>query len=54
MLPLSFSTEELDLLYELARPIAQSRRPEFLQAVAAEIEVNGHTNGAGVGPGVVH
>ena len=53
-MPLSFSTEELDLLHELARPIDQHRRPEFLQMVAAELEASGHANGDGVGVGLVH
>jgi hypothetical protein len=48
-MPLAFTDEELDLLHELARPIAQGRRSEFLSAVAAELESNGHRDGVGVG-----
>lgn len=36
-MPLSFSTEELHMLLELAEPIAYGRRNEFLAAVAQEL-----------------
>jgi hypothetical protein len=39
-MPLAFTDEELELLSELARPISQSRRSEFLAAVAGEFESN--------------
>jgi hypothetical protein len=47
-MPLAFTDEELDLLHELARPISQSRRSEFLAAVAAELQTNGHAGGVGL------
>ena len=50
----TFPTRKRTCCSQLAQPIDQRRRTEFLQAVAAEIEANGHTNGAGVGPGLVH
>jgi hypothetical protein len=36
-MPLSFTTEELHMLLELAEPIAYGRRNEFLAAVAKEL-----------------
>ena len=47
-MPLSFSAEEMDLLLELSQPIDQRLRPEFLAAVAAELEASGQGGGAGV------
>jgi len=41
MPPLSLSTEEMDLLLALAAPIDHQRRPEFLAAVAQELEARG-------------
>jgi hypothetical protein len=38
MPPLSFSTEELDLLLALAAPIDQRQRDQFLHEVAAELD----------------
>jgi hypothetical protein len=35
--PLSLSNEEVDLLHQLAAPIAYGRREEFLQAVAGAL-----------------
>jgi hypothetical protein len=52
-MPLSLSTEEMDALLELARPIDQKQRAAFLAAVAAELEANNGPAGA-VGIGSVH
>ena len=52
MPPLHFSDEEKDLVLELAAPIDQRVRTEFLTAVAAELEANGQ--GGAVGIGSVH
>ena len=41
--------EALDLLAALAAPLEQERRPAFLAAVEAELEV-----AAAIGPGLVH
>ena len=49
-MPLSLSTEEMDLLLELAQPIDYQHRAAFLAAVTAEIEASGQAGG----PGVVH
>ena len=38
-MPLSLSTEEMDLLLSLAAPIDHALRPQFLQEVAQELEV---------------
>jgi hypothetical protein len=38
-MPLALTTEEMDLLLSLAGPIDQALRPQFLQEVAAELEV---------------
>ena len=40
-MPLSLSTEEMDLLLSLAVPIEQHLRTERLTAVAAELEATG-------------
>ena len=49
-MPLSLTTEEMDLLLTLAAPIDQRQRDQFLQEVAAELESSGQAGG----PGVVH
>lgn len=54
MPPLSLSSEELDLLLELARPIDQNQRSDFLAAVAAELEAEALRTGGVHGPGVAH
>ena len=48
-MPLSLSTEEMDLLLSLAVPIEQHLRTEFLTAVAAELEANGQAGAVGIG-----
>jgi hypothetical protein len=48
-MPLSLSTEEMDLLLTLAAPIDQRLRTEFLTTVAAELEANGQTGAVGIG-----
>jgi hypothetical protein len=48
-MPLILSAEEQSLLLELAAPIEQRRRDQFMDAVTAELE-----NAAAVGPGAVH
>ena len=48
-MPLSLSTEEMDLLLSLAVPIEQRLRTEFLTAVAAELEANGQAGAVGIG-----
>jgi hypothetical protein len=53
-MPIAFSDEEKDLLLELARPINQSQRSEFLAAVAAELEAEAGRTGVVHGPGVAH
>jgi hypothetical protein len=52
--PLSLSNEELDLSLELAQPIDQRRREQFLHEVATELEAAAEQTGIGPGPGVVH
>jgi hypothetical protein len=47
--PLHFSDEEKDLLLMLAQPIHQRLRPDFLAAVAAELEANGQPGAVGIG-----
>jgi hypothetical protein len=49
-MPLSLSDEEKDLLLALAQPIDQRLRPEFLAAVAQELEAAAAPTG--VGPGL--
>ena len=49
-MPLSLTTEEMDLLLTLAAPIDQRQRDQFLQEVAAELEASGQAGG----PGAVH
>jgi hypothetical protein len=53
-MPLSLSTEEMDLLLTLAAPIDQRLRTEFLTAVAAELEAASAQTGVGPGLGGVH
>jgi hypothetical protein len=53
-MPLSLSTEELDLLLALAQPIEQRERERFLREVAQELEAASAQTGIGPGPGVVH
>lgn len=53
-MPLSLSTEELDLLLALAAPIDHRQREQFLQEVAQELEAAAERTGIGPGPGVVH
>ena len=48
-MPLSLTPDEQSLLLELAAPVEQRRRDQFLSAVIAELE-----NAAAVGPGAVH
>jgi hypothetical protein len=48
-MPLSLSTEEMDLLLTLAAPLDQRLRTEFLTAVAAELETNGQSGAVGIG-----
>jgi hypothetical protein len=48
-MPLILSAEEQSLLLELAAPIEQRCRDQFMSAVAAELK-----NAAAVGPGAVH
>ena len=53
-MPLSFSTEEIDLLLELARPIDPRQRNRLLREVAAALEAATQRTGTGPGPGGVH
>ena len=48
-MPLSLSTEEMDLLLALAAPIDQRQRDQFLHEVAAELEANGQAGAVGIG-----
>ena len=52
--PLPLSDEEMDVLLELARPIDQRQRDQFLHEVAAELEAAAVQTGIGPGPGQVH
>jgi hypothetical protein len=49
MTPLALSDEEMDVLHQLAAPIAWGRRQEFLDQVAAALAACPHS-----GPGAVH
>lgn len=51
-MPLSLSTEELDLLLTLAGPIDHQLRPQFLQEVAQELEAK--RQAGEIGEGSVH
>jgi hypothetical protein len=53
-MPLSFSTEEIDLLLELTRPIELRQRDQFLREVTAALEAAAERTGAGPGPGGLH
>jgi hypothetical protein len=48
-MPLSLSTEEMDLLLSLAAPIDQRLRAEFLTAVAQELEADEQAGAVGIG-----
>jgi hypothetical protein len=48
-MPLSLAPDTMDLLNALAAPIDANRRPEFLSAVAHELE-----NASAIGPGSAH
>jgi hypothetical protein len=48
-MPLSLTTEEKDLLLELAAPIDQKQRSAFVAAVAAELEASGQAGAVGIG-----
>ena len=48
-MPLNLAPDAMDLLLTLAAPIDANRRPEFLQAVAHELE-----NASAIGPGSAH
>jgi hypothetical protein len=51
-MPLSLTTEEMDLLLALAAPIDQRQRDQFLHEVAAELEVK--RQAGEIGEGSVH
>ena len=53
-MPLSLTTEELDLLLALAAPIDHRQRDQFLREVAAEVEAASAQTGVGPGLGVLH
>jgi hypothetical protein len=48
-MPLTLSPDALQTLNDLATPIDDARRPEFMQAVAHELE-----NASAIGPGSAH
>jgi hypothetical protein len=48
-MPLSLAPDTMDLQNALAAPIDANRRPEFLSAVAHELE-----NASAIGPGSAH
>jgi hypothetical protein len=48
-MPLHFSDEEKNLLLELAQPIDQRQRNQFLLEVTAELEANGQAGAVGIG-----
>jgi hypothetical protein len=48
-MPLMLSPDALQTLNDLATPIDNARRPQFMQAVAHELE-----NAAAIGPGSAH
>ena len=50
MTPINFTDEEMELLLSLCQPIEQHLRPQFLSAVATELEASGQADG----PGLVH
>ena len=53
-MPLSLTTEELDLLLSLAAPIDHRQRDQCLHEVAAELEAASGQTGVGPGLGVLH
>jgi len=53
-MPLSLTTEEMDLLLTLAAPIEHRNRDQFLHEVAAELEAASAQTGVGPGLGGVH
>jgi hypothetical protein len=53
-MPLSFSHEEMDVLLELARPIDQRQRNQFLLEAVTAIEETASRAGVGPGSGVEH
>ena len=53
-MPLSLTTEEMDLLLSLAAPIDHRQRDQFLHEVAAELEAASAQTGVGLGLGVLH
>ena len=50
--PLQLNDDEMSVLLSLAGPIDQQRRPQFLQEVAAELEVK--RQAGEIGEGSVH
>jgi hypothetical protein len=48
-MPIDFSDEEKNMLLELAQPIDQRRRTQFLTDVAAEIEARKQASEVGIG-----
>ena len=52
-MPLQLNDDEMSVLLSLAGPIDQQRRPQFLQEVAAELEVKRRQPGE-VGEGLAH
>jgi hypothetical protein len=52
MTPLQLSDDEMTVLLALAGPIEQHLRPQFLEAVAAELEVK--RQAGEIGEGAVH
>jgi hypothetical protein len=53
-MPLSLSSEEMDILLALGRPLEQNQRDQFLREVAAEFEAAPAQTGVGPGLGVLH
>ena len=51
-MPLSLSTEEMDLLLALSQPIDPPRRSEFLQEVAQKLEASRQADE--IGEGSIH
>jgi hypothetical protein len=50
-MPLSLSSEEMDLLLALAQPLEPNQRDQFLREVAAELEAASAQTGVGPGLG---
>ena len=53
-MPLSLSSEEMDLLLALAAPIDPRQRTQFLVEATAELEASAEQTRVGPGPGVAH